>query len=90
MKFDVSGKRLYKMIDDVFAVMNKVKAAMDNPTLFIRLHFPLITFQKTEITDYGKIQMYDISNTKENGGLADFLEMYRKNKSAYLQLTSNK
>lgn len=86
MVFDNEGKKLNKMFFNVFSVMNEAKAALDSSSSYILSRYPSAKIGKIEVTDYGKIKTYDISDTKENGGLARFLDTYKKNKQHYSQL----
>lgn len=78
----LDDKRVAKMYEDVFKVMNYAKANLDNNNVYT-------STTGTEDTDYGKVSLFDIADIRDEGGLSKFYDMYEKNKAAYLDLTKN-
>jgi hypothetical protein len=64
-----------EIFDELFENMDKAIAYL------------LRTFhQGIEFGNYSKVEMYDIGDTKENGGLSLFLDTYKTNKQAYFNI----
>lgn len=75
----LDSKRIDKIFTDVFTLMNEVRALLPKVSALRRT-------TGVEKTDFGTVKMFDISDTKEEGGLRKFYDMYEHNKEAYLEL----
>lgn len=79
----LDAKRIEKIFTDVFVFMNEAKSLISK----MPKNNSVTDIEKT---DYGTVELYDITDTKNNGGLAKFYSMYEKNREAYLELSKLK
>jgi len=72
-QFDEKGYKLNKLFDDVFKIMDRVKNKL----------------QGVYTIDYDDTNEYNIADTKKDGDLNTFYNMYKKFKNSYIKLSKD-